>query len=217
MSAVSPGALAGGTTRLRSLDRFASRLRRTREGERCEVCSAPLATAHRHVVDRTSRRLLCACAACAMAIPEGAPGRLCLVPRAVRALPEGAVGPTELQSLGVPVGLAFFLRSSVSGKCAAVFPSPAGATEAEVTAETWAEVASRSEALGAMNDDVEALLVRSERDGRTAALIVPVDVCYELVAMLRRTWRGIDGGPDARRAVDAFFADLAGRAERRGA
>jgi len=56
--------------------------------------------------------------------------------------------------------------------------------------------------------DVEALLVRRHRDARYDGFIVPVDVCYELTGLLRQKWRGIDGGDEARAALDELFASL---------
>jgi hypothetical protein len=40
---------------------------------------------------------------------------------------------------------------------------------------------------------------------------VPIDRCYELVGVLRRVWRGFDGGQEARALIDGFFADVAAR------
>jgi hypothetical protein len=40
---------------------------------------------------------------------------------------------------------------------------------------------------------------------------VPIDVCYALVGLVRRDWVGLGGGKEVWRAIEAFFADLAGR------
>ena len=40
----------------------------------------------------------------------------------------------------IPIGLAFFMRSSVSGGVVAFYPSPAGATESELSLEAWDEL-----------------------------------------------------------------------------
>ena len=42
--------------------------------------------------------------------------------------------------------------------------------------------------------------------------IVPIDVCYELVGLLRQSWRGFDGGREAHEELDELF----GRAPRPG-
>ena len=60
-----------------------------------------------------------------------------------------------------------------------------------------------------------SLLVRrgdAGRGGRAEALLVPVDACYRLVGMVRRNWKGFDGGTEAWAAIDAFFDELRDRA-----
>jgi hypothetical protein len=37
------------------------------------------------------------------------------------------------------------------------------------------------------------------------ALIVPIDVCYELVGLIRVVWRGLQGGDEVPRRIDEFF------------
>jgi hypothetical protein len=63
---------------------------------------------------------------------------------------------------------------------------------------------------GLLEPDVEALLVRREP---ATCLLVPIDACYRLVGLVRRTWRGFDGGAEAWRDVDGFFADARARAQ----
>jgi hypothetical protein len=58
--------------------------------------------------------------------------------------------------------------------------------------------------LATLEPEVEALLV-----SRRESWIVPVDACYELVGRIKRTWRGFDGGSEAWREIDGFFAGLA--------
>jgi hypothetical protein len=128
--------------------------------------------------------------------------------------------------------VAFFFLNSALGRIAAFYPGPAGATESELPLDTWAEVVAANPALSSMQPDVEAFLVRarsglggrtqaSGRDGRAGAgggtecYIVPIDACYELVGHLRLLWRGFDGGSEANRKLDEFFADVAARARPR--
>jgi hypothetical protein len=37
---------------------------------------------------------------------------------------------------------------------------------------------------------------------------VPIDHCYALVGLIRRHWRGLSGGTEARQAIGDFFARL---------
>ena len=46
-----------------------------------------------------------------------------------------------------------------------------------------------------------------DRD-RAECYIVPIDACYELVGHLRMLWRGFDGGTEANRKLDGFFAGV---------
>jgi uncharacterized protein DUF5947 len=205
-------------TQLTSLERFAKRVRRAkraREGARCEVCGEAIGPAHRHVVDRVDRRLLCACTGCVIAFDGEQPARFRSVPDRRHAEAIELFSDRDFDALGVPVGLAFFFRSSTLKRWVAAFPSIAGATEAELPEDAWTAIEARSDRVRSMASDVEALLVRRHRDARYDGFIVPVDVCYELTALLRQKWRGIDGGDEARAALDELFAELA-RSGRKG-
>ena len=54
---------------------------------------------------------------------------------------------------------------------------------------------------------MEAVLLRRHDDAYSCYL-VPIDVCYELVGVVRSTWTGLGGGPEVWRQIDAFFAAL---------
>ena len=41
--------------------------------------------------------------------------------------------------------------------------------------------------------------------------LVPIDACYELVGIVRRHWKGFQGGEEAWRAIEGFFAGLRAR------
>jgi hypothetical protein len=116
--------------------------------------------------------------------------------------------------LQIPVGLAFVfaLESEAGRRWVVNYPSAAGATQGELPAEGWAELAD-APIVGALAPEVEALLVWG-RPGRTSreTFLVPIDACYALVGLVRTGWRGFSGGAELWRAVDAFFADLRARA-----
>ena len=111
----------------------------------------------------------------------------------------------------IPVGMVFYVRNSQTGRIAAFYPSPAGATESGLALETWEDMVQAHPVLETLEPDVEALLISRSRDGATQSWIVPVDACYELVGRIRRHWQGFDGGEDARREIDGFFAGLSER------
>jgi hypothetical protein len=119
---------------------------------------------------------------------------------------------TQWDELQVPVGMAFFLVNSIRRAVVACYPSPAGATESELSLAAWADGVGASALAGLMEPDVEALLVRRGDAGRgggpARALLVPVDACYRLVGLVRLHWKGFDGGAEAWAAIDAFFEEL---------
>ena len=197
---------------LQALERFV-RAPPPREGPRCELCGGPLEGAHAHVADVERRAIHCACGACATLFAHPAGGRLRTVPSRVLFDPELSLGDDRWSLLGVPVRLAFVFESSPLGRRVAIYPSPAGPTEAEVDARAWDDLAAESPLFSCMEADVEALLVRGSRGRPLEVLLAPIDACYAMVAIVRRSWKGFDGGDAVRAELDRFFDDL--RARRR--
>src|SRR4051812_812252 len=77
-----PAGAAGRQNPLATLRRLA----RKRVGvEQCDFCSLPLAPGHRHLLELATRKLICACDACALRFDNGQ-GRYRLVPRDSKAL-----------------------------------------------------------------------------------------------------------------------------------
>lgn len=179
--------------------------------ERCELCATPVPAEHPHLVQVHERRLLCACGPCAFLFdhPGAGGGEHRRVPDRYLTDPGFTLTPAQWDALQIPVGMAFFLHNSARGAVVACYPSPAGATESELSFDSWADGVGASALARELAPDVEALLVR--RDPQTC-LLVPVDACYRLVGLVRLHWRGFDGGAQARSAIDGFFADAAGRA-----
>ncbi len=187
-------------------------------GERCEMCTAPVADEHQHVVDVQSRSLLCTCRPCYLLFTDQqAELRYRSVPDRFASFPDFRLDRADWDDLQIPVGLAFFFTNSVQQRVVAFYPGPAGATESELPLSTWERVVAANPALRTVLPDVEALLVRGgdhptapvgSEDGGFTAHLVPIDACYELVGRMRSTWRGFDGGQEARTALATFFADV---------
>jgi hypothetical protein len=200
----------------RALGRFARPVPRGRaEGDACELCSAALDAGHAHVVDLRSRAVRCACRACAVLFRDPGAGadRYRTVPDRVLVDPALRLAEAEWAALQIPVRLAFLFRSSIAGRWVALYPGPAGTVESALPLDAWTALAARTPLAAAAAPDVEALLVRGERGGGTLeVLLVPIDRCYALAGRLRRAWRGFEGGAEARREIDAFFAELRERA-----
>ena len=186
--------------------------------ERCELCAAEVAPEHPHLVDVAGRALKCACRPCALLFVdrtrEMAGTAYRTVPDRYRYDPEFTLADAQWDALQIPVGMAFFLRNSlrdVDGAVVACYPSPAGATESELDLSEFVTGVGAGR-LGAMLEpDVEALLVRHDAT-RSECLLVPVDACYRLVGLVRRHWRGFDGGAEAWIHIDRFFDDARARA-----
>ncbi len=192
---------------LASLRRYA-RPRAPRE--RCELCGLDLADEHAHLVELASRRLCCACDACAVLFGSPGAARYRRVPRDCWRLTDFRMTDVQWEELNVPIGLAFFLPTA-AGSVAALYPSPAGATEALPSQEAWQALAADNPVLRELTPDVEALLVN-----RLAAppeyYRLGIDQCYKLVGLVRSHWRGLSGGDALWTEVLKFFAALRERA-----
>ena len=115
----------------------------------------------------------------------------------------------------VPVNMAFFSYNTAANRITAFYPSPMGPTEAQIPLSAWEELAEHNPHLAQLEPDVEALLVRHERDS-TDCYLVPIDECYKLVGLIRLHWKGLSGGTEVRLEIERFFTSLEERAERVG-
>jgi uncharacterized protein DUF5947 len=181
-------------------------------GERCDYCAVPLPVEHSHLIDLQARRIMCSCRPCYLVFePSGAAqGRYKPVPTRYAELAGFTIDDAVWDTLGIPIGLAFFFYNSVEARTVALYPGPAGATESELDLAAWTALAQDDAQLATMLPDVEAVLVL-RRDGATRCFIVPIDAAYKLVGIIRTAWRGFDGGPDAWNKIEAFFADMEDR------
>jgi len=185
-------------------------------GERCEMCAEPIADEHQHVVDLKSRSLMCTCRGCYLLFTDqSAALNYRAVPDRYLSFPGFTFSPADWDDLQIPVGLAFLFRNSVQERIIAFYPSPAGATESELSLDSWERIVAANPQLGLLLADVEALLINGADRGRGGftCYLVPIDACYELVGTMRKTWRGFDGGQEARAALDQFFADVEARSK----
>ena len=182
-----PDAGSPGLSALTALRRF---VRPRDNRERCELCDAPLADDHNHLVEIEGRRLTCACDPCAILFSGRSETKYRRVPRRVRFLPDFRLTDEAWEGMQLPIDLAFFLKSSKDGRVVAFYPSPAGATESLVAIGAWQTLVDENPVLGAIEPDVEALLVN--RVGATRECYrVGVDVCYKLVGLIRMHWKGL--------------------------
>lgn len=175
-------------------------------GESCEMCAEPVTSEHSHVVRLDQRKLMCTCRGCALLFTNSGAGqgKYRAVPMRVVSDPDFVFDLARWDQLAIPVGLAFLFTNSTLGQTVAFYPSPAGATESELNADSWAEIGEDTPLLGELEPDVEALLLRRTDDG-VICYLVPIDICYELVGLVRTYWKGFAGGDEVWAAVDELF------------
>lgn len=180
--------------------------------ELCELCGTPAGPRHGHVVDIENRALKCACRACFLLFtrPEAGGGRFRAVPERYLHDPARPLTTAEWETLGIPVGSVFFLRGAEG--MSAFYPSPAGATECLLDLDALAALGAEHPLLAEAEPEVEAILIRST-DGAVECYLVPVDVCYQLVGLVRMYWKGFDGGQEVHEHIDGFFAGIRSLAE----
>ena len=183
-------------------------------GEQCEFCSKPIDGAHSHLVDVKDRRLLCACRPCFLLFtPRGAAqGRYKASSERYLHLSGFTLSNAQWEALQIPINLAFFFYNSSTQKMAAFYPSPAGATESLLSLQMWDEIVATNPDVATMEPDVEALLIYRPKDAQLQAYLVPIDVCYELVGVIRKSWKGFAGGEEAWTEIGRFFDELHMRA-----
>lgn len=179
--------------------------------ERCEMCGLALGAGHDHLVDPMNRRIVCACAACALLFDTQAATKYKRVPCAVDFLADFRMTDAEWDALLVPIGMAFFFHSTPHGKVIALYPSPAGPTESLLGLDTWSDIVQRNPVLRTLKPDVHALLVNrvgSNRGVPPEYFLAPIDACYRLVGVIRRSWRGLSGGTEVWDQINGFFSVL---------
>jgi hypothetical protein len=175
-------------------------------GERCDFCSAPLTPDHRHLIELAARRILCTCRPCHIVFePAGAAqGKYRAIPARFREVTEFAIDDATWDALQVPIGLVFFFYNSLEKKMIAFYPSPAGATESLLPLDAWEQIRALYPNLASLEPDVEAAVVQRNREV-SRAFIVPIDSAYELVGLIRASWKGFDGGSEAHTKIAYYF------------
>ena len=175
------------------------------EAEHCDLCKTTVPPDHRHMLNTYERQIVCVCESC-WALRSGDSE---FRPTGTRTLwLEDFQLPEEIWAqFRIPIGLAFFMHSSVTDCVVAMYPSPAGATESELHFETWNRLAAMNPVLRDLEPDAEALIVNRMADPPMFA-IAPIDRCYMLVGLVKASWEGISGGSGVEEAIERYFEDL---------
>lgn len=185
--------------------------------EHCDLCRTTIPATHRHLLERTTHAITCACAACALLFErDGAGGgKYATVPTRVLALTGFRMTDTQWEDLLIPVDMAFIVRDSRAGRPVASYPGPAGVTESLLELDHWEALVEANPILSELANDVEALLI-NRVSGAQEYFLVPIDIGYELAGRIRTTWRGLSGGAEAWQAIGSYFADLRAKASQVG-
>jgi hypothetical protein len=174
--------------------------------EQCDFCSQPLGSVHRHLLESSTRKIMCVCDACGLRF-HSAVGRYKLIPRDGRPLRDFQMTDQLWESFSVPINLAFFVHSTPQNRVVALYPSPGGATESLVPLENWNELVAANPGLKKLQPDIEALLVNRLGNNRQY-FIAPIDACFELAGLIRLHWRGFSGGDKVWQEIENFFQKL---------
>jgi hypothetical protein len=182
--------------------------------ERCELCSETIPPEHRHLLNVSTREMMCACRACSILFDREAAseGKYRLIPDRRLFLEDFKMSDAQWESLRIPVDMAFFFYSAPAERVVAFYPSPMGPTESLLKLGAWDELEKANPVLKGMEQDVEALLVNRARGAREHFL-VPMDKCYSLVGLIRMHWRGFTGGQEVWEEIGLFFEDLRRRSK----
>jgi hypothetical protein len=175
------------------------------EGERCDLCGRDLNEDHRHMLQLEERRIDCACDSC-WSLRSGDPEYRPVGTR-IAWLPELQLSDETWAGFGIPIGLAFFMRSSTAGRVVGLYPSPAGATECELDLAAWEGLCEANPILHSLESDAEGLVVNRMTSPHQYA-IAPIDLCYGLVGLVKANWDGISGGTRIEGAIAGFFEEL---------
>ncbi len=173
----------------------------------CELCPSGVSADHRHLLHLDERRILCVCETC-WSMRSGDPEYRPTGSRTLW-LEDFAMPDDVWAAFDIPAGLAFMMRSGVSGGIVALYPSPVGATECELDLGAWDRLTEANPVLERLEPDAEALIVnRLGREAGGEYVIAPIDQCYRLVGVIKEGWEGISGGDAVDVAVDGFFSRL---------
>jgi hypothetical protein len=182
-----------------------SRAEAAPDADTCDLCSTTVPADHRHMLNLYERQIVCVCESCWALRSGDAEFR----PTGNRTLwlPDFDLPEHIWAQFRIPIGLAFFMHSSVTSCVVALYPGPAGATESELHFETWSRLCELNPVLADLEPDAEALIVNRMSDPPSYA-IAPIDRCYMLVGLIKASWEGISGGAAVEDAVNAYFEEL---------
>jgi len=174
--------------------------------EACGLCATALSEPHSHLLETETRRIECVCPACAILF-NSQQHKYRRIPTRIAFLPDFQMTEAQWDTLSIPIGVAFFTRSSRTNRIMALYPSPAGPVESLLPLETWTEIEHDNSSLRNMEPDVEGLLVY-RGSSRREHYVIPIDEFYKLTGLIRLKWKGFSGGLELWRDITQFLDSL---------
>jgi Family of unknown function (DUF5947) len=159
----------------------------------CEFCRAPIPAEHSHLIELSSRGLVCACRDCAETERRRPGSAYRLIPQETHLLRDFQIIDAQWIAFQIPIDLVFLFVDSAAGRPTALYPVAAGAIQSSLSLDAWSELAASNPVLNELQPDVEALLVNRTKDAREYYR-APIDRCYTLAGLIRTHWRGLSGG-----------------------
>ena len=166
---------------------------------------------HRHLLHLSERRIVCACEAC-WALRSGEADYRPTGNRTLW-LPELDVPDDLWASFQIPIGLAFFMESTVTGVRRRDLPEPGGATESRARTSRRGRGCGRSTRCSTTSSPTSRALIVNRLADPPMYAIAPIDQCYALTGTIKARWEGISG---RRRRRGGGGASSSTRARARG-
>ncbi|MEP7145563.1 MAG: DUF5947 family protein [bacterium] len=176
--------------------------------EKCDFCGKIIPPDHRHLVDLTSLKFMCACELCS--VVQAVVGVYKPLPQRFLRLNDFQLSDELWSDFMIPVNMAFFVFSSLRKGTVAYYPAPTGATESKLKLEAWEKLEQLNPVLKSLVPDLEGLLI-NRIDSSPLYYIVPIDSCYKLIGMIRNSWQGLFGGSGTKVTTRKFFDELSER------
>ena len=193
--------------------RSAAARRSRAPGERCELCTEPIARSARPSRRPRQRATSCARAAaatCCSPPTARAGGASARCPTATSRSPTSSCHRGAVGRAADPGERRVLLRELDARPGRRVLSRARPGRPSRCSRSTRGTSRRRQPGLATLAPDVEAFLVRADRDGRVrSASSCRSTPATSSSAALRQLWRGFDGGREAHDALDAFFEHVA--------
>lgn len=190
---------------------FRKTIQTNADAKLCELCATEIPKEHHdHLIEPASGQLKCSCHPCALLFSTGHKTKFKRVPQQATRLDAMSLTQLQWQSLQVPINLLFLTTKSQPAQKQAFYPSAAGAVECTFAEDLWSELRQWVPVIDELTPDIEALLIYEKEDS-IILYRLSIDLCFQLIGLIRMHWRGFSGGADVYREISQFFENLDSR------